>query len=591
MADPIDSAPVSQVVSRAEVQAQLARTRLWWLTAICVVVACGLIVSNFQGQGTSIVVHFEDGHGLKAGDTLHYRGIDVGTVTRVAMAPSLDGIDVQIQLATGNEPLAVEGSQFWIQRARLRLGQVSGLETVVGAKYVGVLPGDPAGKRMLSFQGTEVPLTMTDEEGIEVRIQFPNGEGLEIGDPVRHRGIVVGEVVALQLTEDQTAVDVRVRLGRQARPLAITGTQFWIERPKLDVSEIRGLDTLLGGRYIAVQPGDHQASEAQSEFIGLAEAPPIARRSGALELELEAPDRFGLVRGAPVTYRGLEVGSVSHVQLSSDGASIKVHVMIEGEYAELVRDNSKWWNVQGMQIDVGLQGLQMSVDSLTAWLRGGVAFATPDQAGQRVATGYRFRLASRPRSEWLEWQPQINVGQTIGNNRPPLPKPLRVVATWQSSWLGLFRRQTQASWSLGLSDGSLLVPAGFIKSAQRNDRTVNIEMAGNSFPFAPELVTPMGSMAKIKIPSVIQIDRWELDRLNNAWDERSTLWVVNPELSEPVAIDPIRLTKQSPGIHKIAKTVPLSEELDGSPVIDVVTGNVIGMVTRIDRQWCLVSPD
>ncbi len=246
MADPIDPAPVSQVVSRAAVQSQQTRTRLWWLTAICLVIACGLIVSSFQRQGTSIVVHFEDGHGLKAGDTLHYRGIDVGTVTRIAMSPSLDGIDVQIQLAPGNEPLAVEGSQFWIQRARLRLGQVSGLETVVGAKYVGVLPGDPTGKRMLSFQGMEVPLTMTDEEGIEVRIQFPNGEGLEVGDPVRHRGIVVGEVVALQLTEDQTAVDVRVRLGRQARPLAITGTQFWIERPKLDVSEIRGLDTLLG---------------------------------------------------------------------------------------------------------------------------------------------------------------------------------------------------------------------------------------------------------------------------------------------------------------------------------------------------------
>ncbi len=112
-------------------------------------------------------------------------------------------------------------------------------------------------------------------------------------------------------------------------------------------------------------------------------------------MELEARQRMGLVRGAPITYRGLEVGRVADVGLARDGASVTIRAIIEPEYADLVRTNSTWWSTGGIKLDANLTGVNVSVDSFTSWLRGGLAFATPSAPGDKVVTGYRFGVAEK----------------------------------------------------------------------------------------------------------------------------------------------------------------------------------------------------
>ncbi len=580
--------PAARIVPAQTAAANRWRTRLWWLTAVCTVIAIGLAVSSFRNQGTSLLVHFKEGHGLKAGDTLHYRGIDVGAVTKVVVADDLAGVDVTLLLAPGNEKLAVAGSEFWIQRARLRLGQISGLETVLGAKYVGVLPGAEASKPQREFTGLESPLGMTDGEAIEIRIQFPAGEGLDVGDLVRYRGIAVGEVTQVELTELADGVWVGVRLLGAAGGFAQTGTQFWIERPRLDVTEIRGLETLLGGRYIALQPTTRSGTP-QREFIGFAEPPPLPRRDGSLEIELDAADRGGLVRGAPITYRGLEVGRVANVGLSNDGATVKVQVVIDAEYAELVRENSKWWVIRGVQVDLGLQGVQLAIDSLSSWLRGGIAFATPDQPGQRVVTGYRFSLAAKADREWLGWQPRIAIGQSRVGELRKLPKPTRVAAAWQASWLGLYRRRSEQTWGLMLDDGSLLVPAKFVKAAAAAGDQVTIEIAGSSFPFEAQKFETKGELAKVALPATIEGDRWSADDVNSNWSNKSVLLVINPELSEPLPVDASRITKQDASGLSLATAISISPTLAGSAVIDSESGEVLGLLSEVNGVWIVAK--
>jgi len=580
--------PEARVVTATEANANRWRTKLWWLTAACALVAIGLVVSSFRTQGTVLHIRFDEGHGLKAGDTLHYRGIDVGKVTKVVVADDMKGVNVSIQLSQGNEKLAVEGSEFWVQRARLRLGQVSGLETVLGAKYVGVLPGPDGTKPKREFVGLETPLGMTEGEATEIRIQFPAGEGLEVGDPVRYRGIAVGEVTYVDLNESAEAVMVGVRLVGAAKGFAQAGTQFWIEKPRLDVTEIRGLETLLGGRYLAIQP-DSSSSTPQSEFIGLAEPPPLPRRGGSLEIELDAAERAGLVRGAPVTYRGLEVGRIANVGLSNDGATVRIRVVIEPEYAELVRDNSKWWSISGVQFDLGIKGVQLSIDSLASWIRGGIAFATPDQPGQRVVTGYRFTLAEEPNREWLGWQPRIAVGQSGAGDRRELPKPVRVAATWKASWLGLYRRQSAQSWGLALDDGKLIVPTSFVRAAAASKENVTIEVAGNSFAFSPKEVTTENELSKLIVPDAIEFEKWPVAQCNKQWNGKSVLLIINPELSEPIAIDASRISKNDTTGLSIVTSIAISDTLAGSAVTDAETGQLVGLLTKVKGVWIVAQ--
>ncbi|MFN3190084.1 MAG: MlaD family protein [Aureliella sp.] len=572
-----DSAiPEAVIRTGSERRFNALRTKLWWLTAICGLLALVIAVVSFQSQGTVIHISFEDGYGLKPGDTLRYRGIDAGTVQSIKIADELQSIDVALLLSPGHEALAVEESQFWIERPRLRLGQISGIDTVLGAKYIGIVPGPPDGNRLTQFIGLETPLRIAKADSESVVIHFPGGEGLEVGDAVRYRGITIGEVTEVVLNEDLTSVTVGVRLVGAAKDFARAGTQFWVERPRLDLTEIRGLDTLLGGRYIAVQPSVDE-SEPQSDFVGLGEPPPLPRREGSLEVQLDANSRFGLFRGAPIAYRGLEVGRVSNVGLARDGATVKVNCVIEPEYTDLVRANSEWWVSGGLQVEASLSGVNAHFDSIASLLRGGIAFGTPDSPGDLVVTGHRFRLSQTPQDGWRDWQPRIAVGKHHLEGAK-LPEPIRVVARWNdglASVIGLGRK-TAETWGIMDDDGLLRVPTTFFDAANQKDHDVSIEVRGKSIVLLPETAQRNEFTTRLLAPSGIDVDAWPATMFGK-WNGKSVLLIVNPELSEPLALDNTRLAFDGENGIRVAKGVPISKTLEGSPVVDAETLRVVGL--------------
>ncbi len=582
--------PEAKIITASEGAVLRRRSRMWWLTGVCVLIAIGTFVWSSLGQGELIQIRFVEGHGLKVGDTMRYRGIDVGIVTRVNLSYDLQGIEVEVRLGHNSSLFAVEGSQFWIERPRLRLGQASGLETVLGAKFIGVVPGDRQGKRQNHFDGLTVPLQYVEEGFWNIRIRFATGDGLESGDPIKYRGMTVGEVVRVELADNLEHVWVSARLSASTLTLARQGTQFWIERPRLDLTEVRGLETLVGGRYIAMQPVN-QASPVVNEFIGLAEAPPLIRRDGTLELQLDSPSRFGLVRGAPVSYRGLEVGRVANVALSHDGATVAVQVIVEPEYAELVRENSEWWVSGGIKFEAGLTGLQWSIDSFSTWLRGGVTFATPNNPGARVVTGHTFSLHQAPDSEWLNWQPRIAVGQYAqsADQRFNLPKPIRVAASWKSSWLSFARRRSVHSWGIAVDDGTLWLPSKFASDAEQAGRKVTVEVEGYSFDIELPAILRMGGLARINLPPTISVPTWPRPLFANSWSQKTPLLIVNPELIEPLAIDFQRVRKVDDTLQ-ISSEVPLAPGLAGSAVLDTSNGTIIGLLSETDSGWQIAPP-
>lgn len=580
---PSGAIPRATIRSADQRRTRQLTTRLWWLTGICTLLAITLVVTSFRSQGTLIDITFSEGHGLKAGDTLRYRGIDIGSVQSVQVSDNLDAVEVAILLSPGNESLAVAGSQFWIERPQLRLGQISGLDTVLGAKYVGVLPGDTTGERRLAFNGLETPLQITQGDSTVVAIRFPAGEGLAVGDPVRYRGIAVGEVTEVELTESLDVVVVRARLVGVAQEFARVGTQFWIERPRLDLTEIRGLETLLGGRYVAVQPTSETANR-ERDFLGLAEPPPLPRREGCLEIELDASSRFGLVRGAPLTYRGLEVGRVSNVGLSRDGASIKVSCVIEPDYTDLVRNNSHWWVTSGLRVDANLtQGVTASFESLAALMRGGIAFSTPRNPGDLVVTGHRYTLAAVPEDDWLKENPRIAVGKHHLEG-VQLPHAFRVVARWDGTLGAMFGlgKRTEETWAIMDEDGLLRIPTTFFDRARSASDEVTIEVGGKGIALVEETASVEGPITRLMPPPDVEIDPW--NRFSS-WSGTAVLLVVNPELSEPIALDRTRVTIEEGAGIRIAQGVSLSETLIGSPVMDADQLTVIGLLDYDNKTW------
>src|SRR5215831_12770713 len=176
--------------------------------AVLVIVSVVLYLSSVQ-RGERIVVHFKEGHGLRAGDAVRTRGITVGEVRAVELSPDREGVSVTIDLRPTAGGVAVEGSRFWIVRPQADLTGLSGLETVVGSKYVAVLPGSGAAQHEFGGEEAPVPETLV-RGGLRIVLQGDQSRGLPPASPLTYRQVRIGSVEAVDLASDSTKVDVHV---------------------------------------------------------------------------------------------------------------------------------------------------------------------------------------------------------------------------------------------------------------------------------------------------------------------------------------------------------------------------------------------
>lgn len=245
------------------------------------------------------------------------------------------------------------------------------------------------------------------KRGPTITITFQDGSGLEAGKTViDYKGVKVGLVSSVKLAPDLKTVNVIARLDKSAESLASEGTLFWVVRPEIGVEGIRGLDTLLSGQYIAVQPG---TGKSQTTFNGLENPPPAGPDKPGINLLLQA-DRLGsLEMGSPIYYREVKVGEVDRYRLADDSGSVLIHIHIDKPYDALIRENTRFWNASGIGVSLGLLGVKVQTESLAALLSGGVGFATPDNdnMGGPVPSGAVFELSNDLDESWLKWKPSI----------------------------------------------------------------------------------------------------------------------------------------------------------------------------------------
>lgn len=248
------------------------------------------------------------------------------------------------------------------------------------------------------------------EFGPEITLKFEDASGVKAGQtPIRYRGVPVGEVTAVELSEDQKYAVVKARLRRPAVSVAREGTIFWIVRPEVGIGNITGLGTVVTGPQIELLPG---TGRPKREFVGRA-SPPVQPEHEGLKIVLLSSHLGSLKTGSPVFYRGVNVGAVQDIRLGPDATSVKIRVSVEKRYARLVREGSKFWNVSGVDVRVGLfRGMEIRMESLGTLVAGGVAFSTPEDTDAAPARdGAVFRLYDEPKEAWLEWNPKIPIPQ------------------------------------------------------------------------------------------------------------------------------------------------------------------------------------
>lgn len=213
------------------------------------------------------------------------------------------------------------------------------------------------------------------EKGPEVTISFRTAEGIEVGKTtIKYKNVNIGMIEGIQFSEDLKKVILRAEFKKGTENFLRRNTRFWVVRPELSIRGASGLSTLISGAYIEIEPGQ---GSAQRHFIGLEEKPVVTADEAGKKITLIA-DKLGSVdTGSPVYYQGMQAGEILGHELANDRRSVYIYAFIKDPFDQLVRGNTRFWNVSGMEITMNADGFKVKTESIASMIFGGVSFETP----------------------------------------------------------------------------------------------------------------------------------------------------------------------------------------------------------------------
>jgi len=216
-------------------------------------------------------------------------------------------------------------------------------------------------------------------EGPTITIVFKAAEGIEAGKTfVKYKDVNIGQVTAVQLSPDYAKVEVTAKMAKSAAGLMVEDAKFWVVQPRVTLSGVSGLGTLLSGNYIGFEAG--KSDKAQRQFTGLEVPPIITGGQPGRQFVLKADKLGSLGVGAPVYYRSLQAGQVIAYDLAADGKAIDVKIFVNAPYDRYVNSGTRFWNASGVSVSVGAGGVDVRTESLVSLIAGGLAFDTPAYA-------------------------------------------------------------------------------------------------------------------------------------------------------------------------------------------------------------------
>ena len=331
-------------IPQAVVKTKKSFSIVWFVPLVAVLIGAGLIYKAVTEKGPEITISFKSAEGLEAEKTkIKYKDIEVGHVTAIDVSENLSHVIVSAELSKGAAAYLTDKSRFWVVRARVSSGEISGLGTLLGGAYIAMDPRKD-GKSAREYIGLEdPPVISTDEPGRKFKLKAKKLGSLQQGTLIYYRQIKVGLVENYTLDENGQDLDINIFIHEPYDKYVRKNTRFW-NASGFDVTlgaeglkvDTQSLVSILSGGLAFDNPKEIKVDTPADEnqvfmlYDSFEAAQQVAYTLNEYWKLVFKSSVRGLERGAPVEIKGMVLGMVVSVdlQLAKDRIYLSVSVMI-----------------------------------------------------------------------------------------------------------------------------------------------------------------------------------------------------------------------------------------------------------------------
>lgn len=336
---------------------------IWLLPLIALALGAWLGIKSIRESGVEVRIHFPSASGIDVGKTLvRYQGLTVGKVVDISIDDQLQGVYVDLLMDYRSTPFLKDETKFWLVTPKASITGVEGLDALFSGNYIAIQPGD-GDYRNEFIAEDQAPPVAPGADGLMIELTSEGLGSLDVGSQVFYRQIPVGNIVGYRLVNDDSIL-FNAYIEKKYAHLVKQDSRFWnVSGLALDAT-LSGIKVkteslaaiLAGGVSFSSSPGSDKA-EANQTFAIFEDKDSAL---GGISFTLTAKDADSLSTGADIVYRGINIGRITHTQLSESGVSFDA--VIENQYADLVGQDSQFW-LEGA--DLSLSGIKHATRLVT----------------------------------------------------------------------------------------------------------------------------------------------------------------------------------------------------------------------------------
>jgi paraquat-inducible protein B len=321
---------IQQELPNAVIKSVSKISSIWFIPIIALAIGAWMILDAWSKQGPLITIEFSTAQGIvKKESLIKLRNITVGKVENIKLNETLDGVIIEARLNKKTSVLLTQGSNFWVVKPRISLGSVSGLSTILSGSYIEFSPSNTELKQY-HFKGLESPpSTPIGTPGLHITLDSSSDYAFDIGDPVLFRGNQAGRIEYVHLNTKEGKVFYNVFIDAPYDELITTNTRFWeVKGVEVDLSpqgvkfNTGTIETLLGGGVAFDVPTYLSKGERITDRAYFSIYPNKQKvnerlfNSAQNYMLLFNQSIRGLKPGAPVEYKGLQIGEVVRTDIN-----------------------------------------------------------------------------------------------------------------------------------------------------------------------------------------------------------------------------------------------------------------------------------
>lgn len=347
---------------------------------------------EIDNDGYYISLIANDKDNVEVGTPIFYNNFQIGEIT--AKEFIFEKVYFTAYIYDKFNYLVNKSSQFFINEALKVSYGASGLNVEVGSLYSALVGGvtviTPNKNEEKIIKGEDYILygKKSDLKNKQsITINFKDVTGIEENTPIIYKGIEIGKISEVKLNKD--ILNTKAYVYEEYKYLLTNKTKFFVEEPTISFDGVKNLGNIVKGNFISL---DYVSGDFKDSFTAINKKD-INKSLSSIKVELLSENLNSISDKSKIFYKNIEIGKVDNYALSSDLKNVKISILIDEKYKDLINENALFYDMSSKLVEVKNLNLNVNYSGVEPLLNGGIGLVSEKKDGLK-ATTKEFKLYS-----------------------------------------------------------------------------------------------------------------------------------------------------------------------------------------------------